>query len=145
MASETKSVETVGKKKTSVARAKCSYTGMHKVRINGVPISLIEPEAMRIKIREPLLLLGKDRLEGLDIEVTVKGGGSISRIYAVRQAISKAIVAYHQKYVDEISKQEIKEMLLSHDRFLLVSDPRRCEPKKFGGRGARARFQKSYR
>jgi hypothetical protein len=28
---------------------------------------------------------------------------------------------------------------------LLVADPRRCEPKKFGGRGARARFQKSYR
>ncbi|MCP4741071.1 MAG: 30S ribosomal protein S9, partial [Actinomycetales bacterium] len=23
--------------------------------------------------------------------------------------------------------------------------PRRCEPKKFGGRGARSRFQKSYR
>ncbi|VAI15910.1 unnamed protein product [Triticum turgidum subsp. durum] len=31
------------------------------------------------------------------------------------------------------------------DRTLLVADPRRCEPKKFGGRGARARFQKSYR
>jgi hypothetical protein len=28
---------------------------------------------------------------------------------------------------------------------LLVADPRRCETKKFGGRGARARFQKSYR
>jgi hypothetical protein len=27
---------------------------------------------------------------------------------------------------------------------LLVADPRRCEPKKFGGRGARARFHKSY-
>ncbi|GAA0145789.1 hypothetical protein LIER_05900 [Lithospermum erythrorhizon] len=31
------------------------------------------------------------------------------------------------------------------DRTLLIADPRRCEPKKFGGRGARSRFQKSYR
>jgi small subunit ribosomal protein S16e len=63
----------------------------------------------------------------------------------VRQAIAKAIVAFYQKYVDEASKREIKETLLQFDRSLLVADPRRCEPKKFGGRGARARFQKSYR
>lgn len=63
----------------------------------------------------------------------------------MRQAIAKAIVAFYQKYVDEASKREIKETLLQFDRSLLVADPRRCEPKKFGGRGARARFQKSYR
>jgi small subunit ribosomal protein S16e len=57
----------------------------------------------------------------------------------------QAIVAFYQKYVDEVSKKEIKDMLLSYDRSLLVADPRRCEPKKFGGPGARARFQKSYR
>ena len=42
-------------------------------------------------------------------------------------------------------KKEIKEILTSYDRSLLVADPRRCEPKKFGGPGARARRQKSYR
>jgi len=47
--------------------------------------------------------------------------------------------------VDEVTKKEIKDLLLSYDRSLLVADPRRCEPKKFGGHGARARFQKSYR
>lgn len=47
--------------------------------------------------------------------------------------------------VDEASKREIKELLMSYDRSLLVADPRRPEPKKFGGRGARSRFQKSYR
>jgi small subunit ribosomal protein S16e len=47
--------------------------------------------------------------------------------------------------VDEASKKEIRDLLISFDRALLVADPRRCEPKKFGGRGARARFQKSYR
>ncbi|RYR34386.1 hypothetical protein Ahy_A10g049218 isoform A [Arachis hypogaea] len=50
-----------------------------------------------------------------------------------------------EKYVDEQSKKEIKDILVRYDRTLLVADPRRCEPKKFGGRGARARFQKSYR
>lgn len=47
--------------------------------------------------------------------------------------------------VDEAQKKEIKEILTSYDRSLLVADPRRCEPKKFGGPGARARRQKSYR
>lgn len=47
--------------------------------------------------------------------------------------------------VDEASKKEIKDILIQYDRTLLVADPRRCEPKKFGGPGARARYQKSYR
>ena len=47
--------------------------------------------------------------------------------------------------VDEASKRQIKEILVNYDRTLLVADPRRCEPKKFGGPGARARYQKSYR
>lgn len=81
----------------------------------------------------------------MDIRIRVKGGGHTAQIYAIRQAIAKSLVAYYQKYVDESSKKEIKDTLLSYDRTLLVSDPRRCEPKKFGGRSARARFQKSYR
>ena len=55
------------------------------------------------------------------------------------------VVAFFQKHVDEAAKKEVKDLLLSYDRTLLVADPRRCEPKKFGGPGARARFQKSYR
>lgn len=47
--------------------------------------------------------------------------------------------------VDEASKKEIKDILIQYDRTLLVADPRRCEAKKFGGPGARARYQKSYR
>lgn len=47
--------------------------------------------------------------------------------------------------VDEASKNELKDILTQYDRSLLVGDPRRCEPKKFGGPGARARYQKSYR
>ena len=47
--------------------------------------------------------------------------------------------------VDEASKRAIKDVLVQYDRSLLVADPRRKEPKKFGGPGARARYQKSYR
>ena len=43
------------------------------------------------------------------------------------------------------ASHHLQEVLLNYDRSLLVADPRRCEPKKFGGRGAHARFQKSYR
>lgn len=54
-------------------------------------------------------------------------------------------VLFYYVDVDEASKREIKEILVQYDRTLLVADPRRCEPKKFGGPGARARYQKSYR
>lgn len=75
----------------------------------------------------------------------VTGGGYTSQVYAIRQAIAKGICAYYQKYVDEATRKQLHDLLVSYDRSLLVADPRRCEPKKFGGRGARARFQKSYR
>jgi len=111
----------------------------------GSPIENVQPEEMRYKIFEPVLLLGRQRFAGVDLRIRVKGGGNVSQMYAIRQAIAKAIVAYYQKYVDEATKKEIKETLLQYDRTLLVADPRRCEPKKFGGKGARSRFQKSYR
>ena len=81
----------------------------------------------------------------VDIRVRVSGGGHTSQIYAIRQAIAKSIVAYYQKFVDEHSKNQLKQALVQYDRTLLVADNRRCEPKKFGGHGARSRFQKSYR
>jgi small subunit ribosomal protein S16e len=55
------------------------------------------------------------------------------------------LVAYFHKYVDEQQKKKIKDILVRYDRTLLVADPRRCEPKKLGGCGARARFQMNYR
>ena len=116
--------------------------GTGLIKINGVPISLIQPEILKLKTFEPVLLVGTDKFAVVDIRVRVKGGGTTSQIYAIRQAIAKGIVAYYQKYVDEASKRAIKDQLVQYDRTLLVADPRRCEPKKFGGPGARARYQK---
>ena len=119
--------------------------GKGLIRLNGTPIDLVQPDTLRLKAVEPILLLGKERFANVDIRIRVKGGGHVSQMYAVRQAIAKSLVAYYQKYVDEASKKEIKDLLAAYDRTLLVADQRRMEPKKAGGRGARARFQKSYR
>jgi len=137
-------VQTFGRKKNAIAVATCR-AGTGVIRVNGYPIDVLEPAPLRIKVYEPVLLLGSKTFAKVDIRVRVKGGGYTSQIYAIRQAIAKAIVAYHQKFVDEHSKREIKEKFLQYDRTLLVTDPRRCEPKKYGGKGARARRQKSYR
>ncbi|KMQ81495.1 30s ribosomal protein s9, partial [Lasius niger] len=113
--------------------------------VNGRPLQLVQPEILRFKVYEPLLVVGLDKFANVDIRVRVSGGGHTSQIYAIRQAIAKSLVAYYQKYVDEHSKNMLKQALVQFDRTLLVADNRRCEPKKFGGPGARARFQKSYR
>ena len=138
------SVQTYGNKKHAHAVALVT-SGKGMIRVNGVPIHLVEPQTLRIKVLEPIILLGDQRFSKVDIRVRVHGGGYVSQIYAIRQAIAKGIVAFFQKYVDEAAKRQIKELLLTYDRSLLVADPRRKEPKKFGGPGARARRQKSYR
>jgi len=144
-------VQCFGRKKNAVAVAAVK-SGKGVLRVNGSPIELLEPQSLRVKVLEPILLLGLKRFQNLDIRVRVRGGGYVAQIYAIRQALSKGVVAYYQKYVNETEKREIKgmyfnnsELLLQYDRSLLVADPRRCEPKKYGGPGARARYQKSYR
>lgn len=137
-------VQTFGKKKTAVAIALCKR-GKGLIKLNGKPIELIKPEVLRFKVFEPLIILGSKYLSNIDIRVRVKGGGHVSQIYAIRQAEAKAIVAFYHKFVDEESKRIIKQKLVKFDRSLLVSDPRRSEPKKFGGLGARARFKSVYR
>ncbi|KAI9750930.1 MAG: copper chaperone [Chaenotheca gracillima] len=144
MASPAQRVQCFGKKKTATAVAHCK-TGKGLIKVNGKPLSLVQPEILRFKVYEPLLIVGLDKFAGVDIRVRVNGGGHISQVYAIRQAIAKSLVAYYQKYVDEHSKNTLKQALVQYDRTLLVADNRRCEPKKFGGPGARARYQKSYR
>lgn len=95
-------------------------------RVNGSPVDLLDPAALRVKVMEPVLLLGLQRFQNLDIRVRVRGSGYVAQIYAIRQAIAKGVVAYYQKFVNETEKRQIKETLLAYDRTLLVADPRRC-------------------
>ncbi|GAW06103.1 40s ribosomal protein s16 [Lentinula edodes] len=123
----TKAVQTFGKKKTATAVAHAKE-GRGLIRINGSPINLLQPEIMRLKVYEPVLVAGEENFAPMDI-----------------RAIAKALVAYHAKFSDAYSAMELKKKLVAYDRTLLIADPRRMEPKKFGGAGARARRQKSYR
>ncbi len=141
---EARVVYTHGKKKEAIANA-VVQPGKGIITVNRIPINLVEPKTLRVKLFEPLLLVGYSHFKDLKIRVRVSGGGPTSQLYAARLAIAKGLVAWKQKYVDEDSKAEIKRTFMSYDRNLLVADPRRREPKKYGGPGARARYQKSYR
>ena len=144
MSEEKKSVQTFGRKKNATAVCHCTE-GSGFIRVNGRSLNTLEPASMRLKAMEPILLLGGNKFKDLNLRVRVRGGGSTSQVMAIRMAIAKSIISFHQKFSDEQTKRELKELLLQYDKGLLVADPRRCEPKKFGGHGARARFQKSYR
>lgn len=127
---------TVGKRKTAIAKA-ITTSGVGRIKINNVPIEIWQPKLARAKIKEPLLL-AEGEVKTIDIEVSVKGGGFMGQAEAVRTAIAKGIVGWTRN-------PAIKKKIMEYDRSLLVSDPRRKEPKKFRRKGARARRQKSYR
>ena len=125
-----------GKKKTAVARATVR-AGKGRVRINTMPVEVVNPEVARDKIMEPLLLSG-DVWKGLDIDVNVEGGGFMGQAGATRMAIARALVKWTKK-------SSLRTTFLEYDRAMLTGDPRRKESKKPGGPGARRKKQKSYR
>jgi len=131
-----KVIHTSGKRKTAIARGKFR-AGQGRVRINKSPVELYDPELAKLKIKEPLTLAG-DLLNDVDIDVRVIGGGVMGQAEAARMVIAKGLVQW-------TSDMELKEKFNQYDRTMLVGDPRRSEPKKYGGPGARARKQKSYR
>lgn len=93
-------VQCFGRKKNAVAVATVR-AGKGVMRVNGSPIDLLEPQALRVKVMEPVLLLGLKRFQQLDVRVKVRGSGYVAQIYAIRQAIAKGVVAFYQKYVNE--------------------------------------------
>jgi len=128
---------TSGKKKTAVARATVR-DGEGRIRINSQPVELVEPEMARLKMLEPFRIAGDDLRDDVDIDVTVNGGGFSGQADAVRTAVARGLVQH-------LNDAELREAYMQFDRSLLVNDVRQSEPKKWGGPGARARYQKSYR
>ncbi len=125
-----------GKRKAAVARATVRK-GAGRVWVNDRPLELVEPELVRQKIQEPLLMVG-DRARALDLTVVVRGGGIVGQASAARTAVARGLL-------DWLKDAELRETFKHYDRSLIVNDPRRKLPKRPGGRGARARRQKSYR
>src|SRR3989338_1016662 len=132
-----KIIQTSGKRKRAIARATVR-AGKGNILVNNKPISAIMPAMLRLRLQEPLLLAEKLG-EGLDITVTVVGGGPTSQVDAARLAIARGLVAFS-------NSAALKNTFLEYDRLLLVADVRRKEHAKPNSHGqARSKVQKSYR
>ena len=128
---------TSGKRKTAIARATVR-DGKGRIRINNIPIEIYRPRIARDNIMEPLLLTDEETLKQIDIDVNVSGGGFMGQAEASRMAIARALLRWTKS-------ARLKTTFTDYDRSMIAGDPRRKEPKKFGGPSARARDQKSYR
>jgi small subunit ribosomal protein S9 len=126
-----------GKRKTALARA-LVRPGTGRVRINSIPLEVYEPEVARAKIMEPLLIADEELVKQLDIDIKTSGGGYMGQAEAARIAIANALLKWSKS-------TQLRAAFVEHDRTMVAGDSRRKEPKKFGGPGARARDQKSYR
>ena len=66
--------------------------GKGLIKVNGIPLELVQPEILRFKVFEPVLLLGRARFAGVDMRVRVKGGGHVSQIYGAPPRNCKRLV-----------------------------------------------------
>jgi small subunit ribosomal protein S9 len=125
-------VQATGKRKSAVARVRLR-AGTGEIRINGKPLVEYFPrEALQIMIRGPF-----DKTETLgrfDVDATCDGGGVAGQAGALRHGIARAI-----EKVDAEQRTTLKRA------GYLTRDPRKKERKKYGQKGARARFQFSKR
>lgn len=126
-----------GKRKTATARAVIK-PGSGRIRVNRVPLEIFEPAIAREKIMEPLLQAGDEIWKQLDIDVKISGGGYMGQAEAARMAIANALLKWTKS-------MHLRTIFAEYDRTMIAGDSRKKEPKKFGGPGARARDQKSYR
>ena len=128
---------TSGKKKTAIARATVR-DGEGRVRIDSQPVELVDPELAQLKMLEPFRIAEDELRDDVDVDVSVEGGGVMGQADAARTAIARGLVQHR-------NDAELRDAFMEFDRSLLVNDVRQTESKKWGGPGARARYQKSYR
>ncbi|HEX9426242.1 MAG TPA: 30S ribosomal protein S9 [Candidatus Polarisedimenticolia bacterium] len=121
-----------GRRKSATARVYLR-PGAGRIVINRRPIeSYLHTSAMQRTAREPLVLTETN--EKFDILINVAGGGEAGQAGAIRHGIARALVRF-----DAALRARLK------DAGFLTRDSRVKERKKYGQRGARARFQFSKR
>ncbi|MBI4151653.1 30S ribosomal protein S9 [Candidatus Woesearchaeota archaeon] len=129
-----KNILTEGKRKRAVARAVLS-SGKGSVTVNGINLHHYGDPLLRLRIAEPLTLIG-DAAQNVDVAISVFGGGISGQADAARLAIARALVEYDPKF---------ESVFDEYDRFLLVADVRQNESCKPNDSKPRAKRQKSYR
>jgi small subunit ribosomal protein S9 len=121
-----------GRRKTSTARVYLR-PGTGTITVNKREFNAYFPnEALQMIIRQPLRLT--ETTEKFDIFVNVLGGGTAGQAGAVRHGITRALMEYNADFRSSLKKAG-----------LVTRDPRQKERKKYGQKGARARFQFSKR
>ena len=121
-----------GKRKTSVARV-FLRPGNGAATVNGRPLEdYFTTINQRTLVREPLQ--ATETAETFDLYITVRGGGLAGQAGAVRHGIAKALVDFDPELRGVLKEQG-----------LLTRDARKKERKKYGQKGARARYQFSKR
>jgi small subunit ribosomal protein S9 len=121
-----------GKRKNSIARV-WMMPGSGKVTINDRPLDqYFGRDVLKMIIRQPFEVTGT--VDKFDVLVSVLGGGNSGQAGAIRHGISKALLAMDAESRGKLRKEG-----------LLTRDPRAKERKKYGQKGARARFQFSKR
>ncbi len=125
--------------------------GVGKVRINNVPVEMIQQETAREVMLAPLEVSG-DLRNKVNISVRVKGGGFMGQANATATAITRALIGWTKSKkeprdhpLSKSARDDLRNRITEFDKYLISGDARRKEPKKFGGPGARRRKQKSYR
>lgn len=121
-----------GKRKTAIARVRMN-SGKGGLAINDQgPDQYFGDQSPLLILQKPLVLT--DTVSTFDISVNVAGGGKMAQAGAIRHGIAKALLEYNPEYRSVLKKAG-----------LLTRDPRAKERKKYGQRGARARYQYSKR
>ena len=132
MAEDTSYYQAIGRRKTAVATVQIKE-GTGEIKVNGKLLDdFFGREALRYYVIQPLTAV--DRTSRYNINARVKGGGESGQAGAIRHGIAKALT---------ISEEQLR-LPLKQQGFL-TRDPRMKERKKYGQRGARARFQFSKR
>lgn len=121
-----------GRRKTSIARTWLK-PGKGEITINNRSADeYFKLDTAKAAILQPLVLTNTQ--DSYDIKVTVLGGGISGQAGAIRHGITRALVAANPDF-----RQFLKRA------GFIKRDPRAKERKKYGQRGARARFQFSKR
>ncbi len=123
----------VGRRKTSVARVRIVVPGSGEIVINRKALEEYFPrDTWRNEVKFPLRIT--DNIERVNVYANVGGGGLSGQAGAIRHGIARALVEANPSWRKVLKKEGV-----------LTRDQRMKERKKYGQRGARARFQYSKR
>jgi len=117
--------ESVGRRKTSVARARITESAKQDFVVNQKPMEDYFQDTEYRAVAKEALRRGAPEKK-FDVSILVRGGGMRSQAEAVRHALARALVAW-----DEGMRDSMKTLKF------LTRDPRMRERKKFGLKRAR--------